>query len=121
MTRRTLFATLLCALCATLLLAADFSGTWSGTAVFGDNQFPLTYVFKQDGEKLTGSVTGPGGEIPLAEGKAAGDKISFSVTVDMNGNAAKFVSEGTLKGEEIALVTTGGGVAAGSVTLKRTK
>jgi hypothetical protein len=37
-------------------LAADISGNWSGTMQMGDNPVALTFVFKQDGEKLTGTV-----------------------------------------------------------------
>ena len=106
---------------AGLLLAADVSGTWTGTMSFGDSQIPLTYSFKQDGAKLTGTVTGPSGDLPLAEGKVEGDKISFSVTADMNGSPAKFVSQGTVKGEEIVLTTTGGDFASNPMTLKRAK
>ena len=91
----------------------------------GDQSFPLTYAFKQDGEKVTGTVTGPQGDpLPLNEGKITGDKVSFFVQVDMGGNAAKFVSEGVIKGEEIALTTKMDGnqdFPPSSMTLKRTK
>ena len=44
----------------------------------GDNPMSLTYAFKQDGEKVTGTVTTPHGDaIPLSDGKIAGDKISL--------------------------------------------
>ena len=90
----------------------------------GDQSFPLTYAFKQDGEKLTGTVTGPQGDpLQLNEGKITGDKLTFFVTVNMNGNAAKFVSEGLIKGEEITLTTKmdGGDFGGGPMTLKRVK
>jgi hypothetical protein len=106
---------------ASLLVAGDISGTWTGMMVFGDNQVPLTYSFKQDGAKLTGTVTGPGGDIPLAEGKVEGDKLSFSVTVDMGGNPSKFTSTGTVKGEEIVLETKNEAFSSPPITLKRSK
>jgi hypothetical protein len=101
--------------------AADVSGTWVGVFSFGDNQFNLTYIFKQDGAKLTGVVNGPNGDLPLNDGKIDGDKLSFSVTVEVNGNPAKFTSEGVLKGDEIVLTTKGGNFGSGDVTLKRSK
>jgi len=104
-----------------LAFAADVSGTWTGTLTFGDNQFPLTYTLKQDGSKLTGTVSGPGGDLPLADGKIEGDKLSFSLTVDMGGTPARFVSEGVLKGEEIAITTKGPNMPDNSYTLKRAK
>jgi hypothetical protein len=83
-----------------------------------------TYAFKQDGEKVTGSVTTPQGQaIPLSDGKIAGDKISFYVQVDMGGNLTKFASEGVLKGDEITLTTKaeGGPDMGPPMVLKRVK
>ena len=106
MIRRTLFLALLGAVSCALLAAADISGDWAGVMSFGDNKIDLTYTFKQEGAKLTGTVHGPGGDLPLNEGKIQGEKVSFSVTVDMNGSPAKFVSQGNITGDEIALTTT---------------
>lgn len=104
--------------------AADITGTWSGTISNGGNDFPLTYTFKQDGDKFTGTVTGPQGDpLPLVDCKLDGDKISFAVKVDMGGNAATFSSKGTVKGDEMVLTTTNdaGIDFGGAVTLKRQK
>lgn len=113
------------AVLAGAVFAADITGTWSGTLSMGDNQFPLTYNFKQDGDKLTGTVVGPQGDpLPLVEGKVDGDQLTFAVKVDMNGDTAKFVSTGTIKGEEIALTTKvekGPDFPPSTMTLKRTK
>ena len=91
----------------------------------GDQSFPLTYAFKVDGEKLTGTVTGPQGDpLQLKDGKITGDKISFYVNVDMGGNLAKFASEGVIKGEEITLTTKVEGAPdfpAAPLVLKRVK
>jgi hypothetical protein len=125
MTRRILFATaVLCAIFAGAALAADISGNWSGTMQMGDNPFTLTYAFKQDGEKLTGTVTGPQGQpLPLNDGKVVADKISFFVQVDMGGNPAKFISQGIVKGDEITLTTKieGGEDFGPPMVLKRVK
>ncbi len=124
MTRRILFsAAVLCTIFAAAAVAADISGNWSGTMQMGDNSFTLAYAFKQDGEKLTGTVTGPQGDpLPLNEGKVAGDKISFSVQADMGGTPTKFVSQGTIKGDEITLITTvEGGDEFPPMVIKRVK
>src|ERR1017187_1689184 len=104
-------------------LAADITGNWTGSMSMGDNQFTLAYSFKQDGEKLTGTVTGPQGDpLPLNDGKVVGDKVSFNVKVDMGGNPAKFSSEGVIKGDEIALTTKSeGGPDFPPMVLKRGK
>ena len=107
-------------------LAADISGSWTGSMSMGDNQFMLTYTFKQDGEKLTGTILTPQGDsLPLIDGKIAGDKLSFAVKVDMNGNLVKFLSEGTIKGPDEIVIAThtedGNNFGGGDMTLKRTK
>ena len=106
-------------------LAADITGTWSGTLSMGDNQFTLTYNFKQDGDKLTGTVVGPQGDpLPLVDGKVDGDQVTFAVNVDMGGEAARFASTGTIKGDEIMLntkVEKGPDFPPSTMTLKRAK
>ncbi len=93
-----------------LLLAAvawaDVTGTWKGEVNGPDGSISLTYSFKQDGSKLTGTVTGPQGDpLELLEGKVDGAKIHFAVNVPFNGGT-KFISDGTIKGDdEISLET----------------
>ena len=116
-----------CAILLTLLagvvLAADITGNWTGSFTMGDNQLTLTYMFKQDGEKLTGSVTGPqGNPLPLDDGKVQGDKVSFSVTAETPNGAFKILNEGTIKGDEITLKTKMGDFPESpAFTLKRAK
>ena len=122
--RRFAILTLLFALFAVAAWAADITGTWTGSASAGGQDFPLTYTFKQDGGKFTGTVTGPQGDpLPLTDCKLDGDKISFAVKVDMGGNSATFSSKGTVKGDEIALTTTNdaGVDFGGEMTIKRQK
>jgi opacity protein-like surface antigen len=122
--RRFATITVLLALLSVAALAADISGTWTGSISGGGGDFSLTYSFKQDGDKFTGTVTGPQGDpMPLINCKLDGDKISFAVKVDMGGNAATFSSKGTVKGDEIALTTTNdaGMEFGGEMTLKRQK
>jgi len=62
--------------------AADVTGTWSAEMKTPDgNSFPLTFTFKQDGDKLTGTVQGPQGDpIDISNGKVNGDSFSFDVS-----------------------------------------
>ena len=124
MTRRILLAAaVLCAVFAGVALAADISGNWSGNLQAGSDPLPLTFTFKQDGEKLTGTVTSSQNPpLPLSEGKVVGDKISFFVQADMNGSPTKFISEGVIKGDEITLnIRAEGGPDFGPTLLKRAK
>jgi len=68
--------------------AADVSGKWSGTfeAVTPDGTTrsePLVLIFKQEGDKLTGSG-GPNESErhDMRDGKVAGDKITFEVALE---------------------------------------
>jgi hypothetical protein len=60
--------------------AADISGTWvlSISLDGGLQNFPMTFVFKQQGEKLNGSQTSGSGE-PKVTGAVKGNKVDFSV------------------------------------------
>ena len=77
-------------LLAALAMAADISGKWMGDMPGRGGETASTiFNFKADGEKLTGTMTGPQGEIPLQEGKVTGNQISFSTTLDFGGNSIK--------------------------------
>lgn len=104
--------------------AADVTGTWKGDIEGPDGSISLTYTFKQDGAKLTGTVTGPQGDpLELQEGKVEGDKIHFAVNVPFNGGS-KFISDGAIKSDdEISLETKtdSGESFGGAITLKKQK
>ena len=97
------------------LFAADVSGKWEGQVPARDGQVNATFVFKVDGDKITGTMTGPQGEAPLQEGKVSGDKISFSTT----GGNAKILFEGTASGDQLKMTRTREGGQAREFTLKR--
>ena len=126
-TRNFLTCAALLAILAGAMLAADISGNWTATMSMGDNQFNLSYSFKQDGEKLTGTVTGPQGDpLTLNDGKVQGDKVSFNVKVETPNGTFTVMNEGTIKGEEITLVGKmqggpGDGNGMPPITLKRAK
>ena len=76
--------TLSLACCFIICLAAtiaDLSGKWTGMVRTPDgNDLQLNYVFKIDGDKLTGTGQGNGEPVPISDGKVAGDVITFKVT-----------------------------------------
>jgi hypothetical protein len=123
---------LLC-LCAALLMAltpitaqaaSDVSGTWTGSFAGpdGGGGMQISFTFKQDGAKLTGTVQGPQGDaMAIANGKIDGDKISFTVAF----NGMTITHEGTVNaaGDEIKLTSKSdqGDFPGGEMTLKRSK
>jgi hypothetical protein len=116
-----LCAALMMAFTAASAFAADATGTWTGKMAGpnGDG-FQITFTFKVDGPKLTGTVTGPQGDpMEISEGKVDGDKLSFNVS--FNGMTIKH--EGVITGDTIKLTTKtdSGDFPGGEMTLTRGK
>jgi hypothetical protein len=65
---------------ATFALAADVTGAWTGQAPGPNGEgFQLTFTFKQDGAKLTGTVAGPGGPpLDIINGKVDGTRYRLT-------------------------------------------
>jgi hypothetical protein len=83
---------------------ADVTGKWTGDMPGrGGDTTPTTFTFKAEGDKLTGSMTGPQGDIAIKDGKVAGDQISFTTTLEFGGNSIKLVYKGTVAGEQIKM------------------
>jgi hypothetical protein len=114
---------LILALFAGIASAADVTGNWTAQITGPDgNNLTVAYAFKQEGAKLSGTVTGPGGDIPIQTGTVDGDKIAFTFTFTGGGGEMKVGNEGTVKGEEIILTIKLNGETFGApVTLKRAK
>jgi hypothetical protein len=74
------------AICLFLLtfaaIAADIDGKWTAQVPGRDGQAQeLTFTFKADGNKLTGTIANARGSLDIADGKIKGDKISFTITM----------------------------------------
>jgi hypothetical protein len=85
--KRKLFTTAVLLSSALICFAviADLTGKWRGNLKMADgNSFPVTYVFKADGEKLTGFVTTPQDELEIYDGKIKDKDFSFKVDVGNN-------------------------------------
>jgi hypothetical protein len=68
---------------ATLLSAADPTGTWTGDQPGPNgNSYNITFKLKADGGKLTGTMGGEQFEQPIQNGEIHGDDISFTVHLD---------------------------------------
>src|ERR1051326_8529764 len=113
MTKKLLFVTTILLVVALGAFAADVSGKWTyeQPGRGGGPGRPVTITLKQDGSKLTGSVPGMGrgGDVPPTEitnGKVDGDKVSFEVKREFNGNTSVSKYEGTVSGDEMKLKVT---------------
>ena len=83
--------------------AADATGTWKWTSNRGDKSFEASVKLKQEGDKLSGVYVGgqSNNETALEDAKIAGDKISFKVTRERNGQKSTTAYSGTLKEDTI--------------------
>ena len=103
MTLRSLSLAGALAFAATLVLqAADISGKWTAQVPGRDGQTrETTFDFKVDGEKLTGTTTGMGGDQPISDGTVKGDAVAFTVVANFQGNEVKLLYKGTVAGDTI--------------------
>jgi len=100
--RKLLTMTFLLALLSLTALAAGIDGKWAAQVPGRDGETrEVTFNFKADGDTLTGTVTSPRGDMPISEGKIAGDDVSFSLTLEFGGNQVKLLYKGTISGDEI--------------------
>ena len=98
--------------------AADISGTWKGSAETPNGTIERTFVFKQDGTTLTGETSSNNfGKSAIEDGKVEGDNVSFTISVNMQGNEAKVSYKGKAEGDQIKFTV---GVAGYSQTIELT-
>jgi hypothetical protein len=115
MLRKILISMMVISCLAIVALAADLNGRWEGKLAIpgGGDEMSLAITFKVDGDKLTGTMEGPMGSMPLANGKIAGDDFSF--TIDFGGNA--MLHKGKITDDTIKITVEG--EMALEFTLKR--
>jgi hypothetical protein len=95
-------------MCATAVLmmmlavsafAADVTGRWKASIEGPQGPMDLMFTFKAEGDRVTGTVASPMGELPLTDVKVEGDQISFTVSTDQ----FSVVHTGTVAGDEMKL------------------
>lgn len=94
-------------------VGADVSGKWVAQVPgFQGDTMELTFTFKVEGARLTGTLGSPMGEQPISEGKVSGDDISFVMVFTPPdggggpGGGMKIVFKGKVAGDEIKMTQT---------------
>ena len=108
----------------TLARAANVDGKWvAQVAGQGGQTREVTFNFKAEGSKLTGTVSGRQGDVPISDGTVKGDDISFTQTFEAQGNTIKVIYTGKVSGDEIKMTRKreGGDQPATEFTAKRVK
>jgi hypothetical protein len=94
---------LLGGLVSLMAAATDVSGKWKAEFTTPDGTPRVNiFTFKVDDGKLTGTVAGSQDETPIADGKIAGDEISFSAERPFG----SFAYKGKVSGNEIKFQVT---------------
>jgi hypothetical protein len=77
------------------------AGEWDAVFNTPGGAQPLKLILKVDGEKLSGTAKRSRGDVPIT-GTVKGDDITFSYTVDYNGNAMTISFSGKVKGDSMS-------------------
>lgn len=90
-------------LAATARAAADPNGTWKWKfTTQGGQEFELSLVLKQEGEKLTGAVTLPMGQsVDIKDGTFKDDEVRFQTVFERDGNSFVTKYQGKVDGDTI--------------------
>ena len=102
-------------------LAADVNGTWKGKVETPNGTSERTFVFKVEGNKLTGETTSDMlGKSEIKDGKIEGDTLSFTIHASYQGNDLELHYKGKVSGDEIKLsVEMSGAGQTAEYTIKK--
>src|SRR6478672_965862 len=95
---------ILLTVCALTASAADISGNWKATADGPNGSMERTFVFKVEGNKVTGETTSSiMGKSTITDGKVQGDTVTFTITGRFGDNEMKldYVGKISASGNEI--------------------
>ncbi len=121
MTRRMLVFPLLLGVFVLVASAADVAGKWTAEVAAQEGQArQVTFNFRVEGDKLTGTMSGPGGELEILDGKISGDEISFAVSTKKGDQETKVLYRGKIEGNEIKLSSEADGKPL-ELTARRTQ
>jgi hypothetical protein len=99
---KTILLALVAMFCLTFVAAAaSVDGKWTAEVPGRNGTQTNTFTFKTSGDKVEGSVTTQRGDTPIADGKLAGDTLTFTITRAGRNGEQKVSYTGTVKGDSI--------------------
>lgn len=99
---------------------SNLSGTWTVNVNLGQGDRAITLNLQQEGDRLTGAISGPlgAGEISNASATSAGE-VRFTVVLNVEGQTREATFAGSLSNNEIRGSVTIVGSAPGTFTATR--
>ncbi len=97
---------------------ADITGKWIFTVELDAGSGSPTFVFQQQGEKLSGRYQGQLGEADLS-GTVKGDDIEFRFTIKSDAGEIEATYTGKISGQSMKGKAVYGNLASGTFTAKR--
>ncbi|HTR76914.1 MAG TPA: hypothetical protein VMH39_02350 [Gemmatimonadaceae bacterium] len=97
----------------------SIAGEWDAEMGTPGGIVTFKIVFKVDSTKLSGTVKRAAGDVPLA-GTVNGDQVSFTYTIDYNGNPLDLTMSATVTGDTMKGRVNMGGNAEDDFSAKRT-
>lgn len=77
----------------------DVTGEWELQTETPRGPQTSTVTFVQDGATLSGHLTTPRGEIPIASGSVSGNTITFTIRMEMGQRSFERTYTGTVEGD----------------------
>jgi hypothetical protein len=98
----------------------NVTGSWESSIESPQGNATSAATYKQEGEKLTGTHVGQMGELPLS-GTVKGNDISFTITIDAEGQKFILTYTGKVEGDTIKGSVDLGGMGSATWSAKRKK
>lgn len=99
----------------------QLSGTWNLNVNLGQGEKTVTLNLQQEGERLSGSISGSLGAGEISNASMAGNEVRFTVALEIEGQTKEATFTGTLAGDQIRGAVNVVGLAPGSFTANRAR
>ncbi|HKS09776.1 MAG TPA: amidohydrolase family protein [Pyrinomonadaceae bacterium] len=99
----------------------QLSGTWNLNVNLGQGEKAVTLNLQQEGERLSGSISGSLGTGEISNASLAGGNVRFTVALEIEGQTKEATFTGTLTGDQIRGPVNVVGLAPGSFTGTRVR
>jgi hypothetical protein len=97
------------------------SGTWNLNVNLGQGEKAVTLNLQQEGERLSGSISGSLGTGEISNASMTGGEVRFTVALEIEGQTKEATFTGMLAGDQIRGTVTVVGLSPGSFTATRAR